>query len=203
MPKKNLTARFVDSVKPTRSRTEYLDRDVPGLALRVTPQGAKSWSVLYRHHGRLRRLTLGSADVLTLAKARDRARDELYAVGKGADPAQAKLDGRKAETIGDLAEVYLEKWAKPRKRSWRADRTLLERKVLPKWRHRAIAEITRQDVRRLVEGIAEEGAPIRANRVAALILEALLVRARLGFSCPRVRRSAFRGPARSRPATGS
>ena len=36
-----------------------------------------------------------------------------------------KQAGRKAETIGDLADLYIEKWAKPRKRSWKADDNLL------------------------------------------------------------------------------
>lgn len=166
----NLTARFVAGVKPTRRRLEYGDEDVPGLALRVTPSGAKTWTLRYRNaRARLRRLTLGSAAVLTLAQARERARDELYAAGKGADPATEKQMGRKAETIADLAELYLEKWAKPRKRSWKADENLLRKKVLPTWTHRAIADITRQDVRQLVEGVAEAGAPIVANRVAALL----------------------------------
>src|SRR5262249_1688730 len=121
MPTVMLTARFVDSIKPARDkRVEYFDEDVTGLALRVSPTGAKTWTVLYRHRGRLRRLTLGSVDVITLAKARERARDQLYAVSKGKDPATEKQDGKKAETLGDLAELYIEKWAKPRKRSWKA-----------------------------------------------------------------------------------
>jgi integrase len=170
MPTVMLTARFVDSINPTQGkRLEYFDEEVPGLALRVTEHGVKSWTILYRHRSRLRRLTLGSAAVISLAKARERARDELYAARKGADPATDKQAGRKADTIGDLAELYVEKWAKPRKRSWKADQHLLKHKVLPTWRHRAITDITRQDVRLLVEGIAEAGAPIVANRVAALL----------------------------------
>ncbi|MEO8480635.1 MAG: tyrosine-type recombinase/integrase [Acidobacteriota bacterium] len=169
MPTLMLTARFVQSVKPTATRTEYFDEDVTGLALRVTPTGAKSWSVLYRHRGRLRRMTLGSERVITLASARERARDLLHDASKGSDPAAEKQAGRRAETIEDLATLYLEKWAKPRKRSWKADDNLLRRKILPRWRRRAIIDITRQDVRQLVEAVAEAGAPIVANRVAALL----------------------------------
>ena len=69
----------------------------------------------------------------------------------------------------DLADMYLEKWAKPRKRSWKADQNLLEHKVLPRWRHRAIVEIRRGDVLALVQAVADAGAPIVANRVAALL----------------------------------
>lgn len=170
MPTLMLTARFVESVKPTPGkRVEYFDEDVTGLALRVTDRGAKSWTVLYRHRGHLRRLTLGNTSVLTLAKARDLARDHLYAAGKGADPAAEKQLGRKAETISDLAELYIEKWAKPRKRSWKADDNLLRRKILPKWRYRAIVDIRRRDVRAMVDYVADSGAPVVANRVAALL----------------------------------
>jgi hypothetical protein len=45
---------------PARGRAEYFDASFPGLALRVTDRGVKSWSVLYRLHGRLRRFTIGN-----------------------------------------------------------------------------------------------------------------------------------------------
>jgi integrase len=167
---KKLTARTVKSIKPVAGkRLEVFDAAVTGLALRVTEQGAKSWCVFYRHRGRLRRFTIGTIDALTLAQARERARGVLHNASKGADPATEKQDGKKAETIGELADLYIEKWAKPRKRSWKADRNLLDHKVLPKWRPRAIVDISRQDVRQLVESIADAGAPIVANRVAALL----------------------------------
>ncbi|MFN7982484.1 MAG: tyrosine-type recombinase/integrase [Vicinamibacterales bacterium] len=170
MPMVMLTARFIDTVKPTPGkRVEYVDREVPGLALRVMPTGAKSWCVRYYHRDRLRRLTLGTTSAITLAQARDRARDELHAVSHGTDPASAKQAGRKVQTIGDLADLYIERWAKPRKRSWKADDNLLRRKVLPRWRQRAIVDITRRDVRDLVEAVADAGAPIVANRLAALL----------------------------------
>lgn len=169
MPTVNLTDRKIKSIKPTRARVEYLDKTVPGLALRVTPNGSKTWTVRYRHRGRLRRMTLGNTNAVTLATARERVRDLLSKASQGADPATEKQDGRTAETITDLANLYIEKHAKPKKRSWKADRNLLDHKVLPTWRHRAIADITRADVRLLVEGVAEAGAPVVANRVAALL----------------------------------
>ena len=99
----------------------------------------------------------------------DRARDELHAVSHGADPATLKHARRKAETFDELAAFYMERWAKPRKRSWKADDNLLRRRILPTWRRRAIADITRRDVRELVQTVADAGAPVVANRVAAPI----------------------------------
>jgi integrase len=169
MPTLTFNARTAKSIKPTSARAEYFDAEVPGLALRVSPTGAKSWTVFYRHRGRLRRLTIGRADVVSLANARARARDELHAASKGQDPATDKRASRKVDTFEQLADLYLEKWAKPRKRSWKADDNLLRRRVLPVWRHRAIVDITRRDVRDLVDSVAEAGAPVVANRVAALV----------------------------------
>jgi hypothetical protein len=75
-------------------RIEYWDAALPGFGLRVTEKGAKSWTVLYRLHGRLRRSTLGGYPALPLAEARDRARDVLREVDKGNDPAIAKAEER-------------------------------------------------------------------------------------------------------------
>ncbi len=109
-------------------------------------------------------------DVLSLAQARERGRDELYKVGKGSDPATEKQSARHVQTVGELASLYIEKWAKPKARSWKADDNLLRNKILPKWRSRAIVDITRADCIALVsESVAENGAPIVADRVTALL----------------------------------
>lgn len=170
MPTLKMTARGIDALKPLpQARAEYHDAELPGLALRITPAGVKTWSVLYRHRGRLRRLTLGTAAVLGLADARTRARDVLTAVRAGADPAAEKQQARRAETIADLVTDYLEKYAKLRKRSWREDQRILNNNVLPTWKPRAIVDIRRRDVRELVEAIAQRGAPVMANRVLACV----------------------------------
>jgi integrase len=170
MPTLKLTARGVDALKPLpRARVQYHDTEVRGLVLRVTPQGVKTWSVIYRHRGRWRRFTLGGADVILLADARQRARDALSEAREGADPAAEKRLARQAVTIGDLVTDYLEKYAKQRKRSWREDQRMLNNVVLPAWKPRAIADIRRRDVRALLEPIAERGAPVMANRVLACV----------------------------------
>jgi integrase len=160
-------AKTAASIKPIPGkRMEYFDAARPGLCLRVTGTGAKSWCVLYRHRGKLRRLTLGDTDVLSLADARERARDALHEASKGADPAAEKKQARQAETIADLATQYIDQHAKRKKRSWREDDRILRNYVLPAWKHKAIADVKRKDVRALVEGIADR-APVMANRVLA------------------------------------
>jgi integrase len=169
MPTIKFGPRTANSLKANpAARVEYFDASMPGLALRVTPSGVKTWTVLYRHRGRLRRLTLGTAKAIGLADARDRAKAAIREASNGADPATEKQDARKAETIADLADEYIERYAKRRKRSWKEDDRMLRAYVLPEWKHRAIADVTRRDVRLLVDAIAERGAPVMANRVLSL-----------------------------------
>ena len=63
---------------------------------------------MYRHGGRLRRLTLGTYPPLTLADARAKAKDALRRAALGADPAAEKKADRLAETVTELAALYLE-----------------------------------------------------------------------------------------------
>src|SRR5438132_370168 len=45
-------------------QVDYFDKGVPGFALRVSANGARSWIVLYRRHGRKQRVTLGPEEAL-------------------------------------------------------------------------------------------------------------------------------------------
>ena len=168
MPKR-LTARSVESAKAINGkRTDVFDATVPGLALRVSPSGSKSWAVLYRSRGRLRRLTIGDAKIIGLPDAREEAREAIRAAAKGGDPATEKKRRRGAQTIDDLIPDFIERYAKKRNRSWKHTEWLLMTRVLPKWRGRAVEDITRRDVRVLVEKIAER-APILGNRTVAAL----------------------------------
>ncbi len=78
------------------------------------------------------------------------------------------MDGGCSLTFGELAEVFIEKHAKVRKRSWRDDERNLRIDLLPAWKDRPAESIRRRDVAELLDRIVERGAPILANRVKAL-----------------------------------
>ena len=142
--------------------------------MRVTAAGHKSWTVHYRTATRrLRRLTIGDYPTITLAAARKAAHHALRAAAAGEDPAADKRAVRRGETLADLAHEYIERHAKKHKRSWEEDQRKLNVDVLPAWRTRKVTDITRRDVRELIEVIADRGAPIAANRVLALVRKLL------------------------------
>src|SRR5262245_15522717 len=170
MPILPLTARTVASLRAPsdKPRIEYFDAEVPGLTLRITSDGVKTWSLLYRHHGRKRRFTLGRFPDLGLAKARLRGHEERGRIAGGADPAAEKKDERATygDTVNALFELY--KRVTEKKRSWPEQRRIFENEVLPAWRHRRVQDITRRDIRALVFRKAET-APVMANRMLARI----------------------------------
>ena len=90
MPNKNLTAAFVEKVKPNGKRTDYFDTSLAGFSLRVSENGIKSWCVSYRFAGKWTRYTFGTFPVIKLAEARDKARDALHDVAHGINPATKK-----------------------------------------------------------------------------------------------------------------
>lgn len=88
-----LTAAAVAKIKPDPVRTlEFVDGDVPGLRLRVTPKGTRTWSLNIRASGVMRRFEVGTG--LGLAEARVKAKAIRQRVADGADPTAEKRETR-------------------------------------------------------------------------------------------------------------
>jgi integrase len=172
MPTKHLSDKFVEQVKPAKTRREYFDASFGGLALRVAESGHKSWTLFYRIHGRQRRLTLGSWPAIKPAEARKKAAEALHKVEQGKDPGAEKLAIRNnplpaVETFETVLIDYLRQHAKRnmKESTFTETKRSLERDVLAKWRHIPIAEITKRHILKLVEDIAADGAEVHANRI--------------------------------------
>ena len=174
-------------MKPTPRRLEYFNTHTPGLAIRVSASGKKTWALLYRtkpgedaalQASRLRRLTLrdlprfGSERGST--RAQIRAREDREGAGsRRYQQARRRAAARTGDTVADLAKDYITKHAKVHKRSWRDDQRMLDAEVLPAWKARKVKELGRRDVRELIEAIADRGSPITANRCLALVRKML------------------------------
>jgi len=86
----NFTAKGLAALKPAAVRIDYWDESLPGFGLRITQDGQKTWTVMYRFGGRKRRYTVGTYPTLSLADARNLAREAQRSVRLGIDPAAAK-----------------------------------------------------------------------------------------------------------------
>ncbi len=160
------TDRGLRAIKPPPApkQVDYFDDSLPGFGLRVSYSGRKSWTVLYRCNGQKGRLTLGRFDVLPLAEAREKAREALKAAARGDDPATQKNRDREAPTFKQLADRYIEEYAKPKKRTWRKDRRLLDNNLIPALGRKKAHMITRADLRIELNKVKARPAPVEANR---------------------------------------
>lgn len=97
-----LTAAAVAKIKPDPTRTlEFVDGDTPGLRLRVTSKGKRTWSLNIRASGVMRRFEVGVG--LGLAEARVKAKALRQRIADGADPNAEKRANRTravAATLG-------------------------------------------------------------------------------------------------------
>jgi len=77
-------------VHKTKPPAEIWDLTLPGFGLRITPNNACSFFIMYRigegAAQRQRRMTIGNAALLELGEARERARKALQAAKDGVDP---------------------------------------------------------------------------------------------------------------------
>lgn len=170
MPRINFTVRKIDSLRaPDKGQVDYWDAGLPGFGIRVSQGGRKSWIVMYRVGGRKRRLTLGRYPPMSLAEARKDARAVLVVAQKGGDPAHEKKVARRAESFSQLAELYIEGHAKPNKKSWRLDQKALYRDAVPRLGTFRAKDITRRDIRDMLQDIVDRGAPIQANRTFEIV----------------------------------
>lgn len=178
MPRVNLTDRFVASTRG-KARVAYFDTKTRGLALRVTPGGAKTWSFVYRSGGRPKWLTLGSYPAISLATARTLALDKRHAIDvDGRDPIVDERVEREALaaqakpanvfTFEDLANLY-ETFAKGRKKSWRDDVAKTKKYLIPQWGRMPLREITRAHVHELLDRLVAQGMTVGVNRIQAVI----------------------------------
>ena len=154
----------------------------PGLVLRVTDQGSKSFAVYYRWpdpmDGRPKqtRLTFGDWPTIDLETARGKARRVRSWVKQGLDPklqfaaevaserAEADKANRSLRTFKDLAESYIKREC-PRLALGKSYAGTIRRELIAAWGHRSASDLRRRDLTGVTDGIVDSGRPAVAFRV--------------------------------------
>jgi integrase len=148
---------------PTK-RFYFADSQEKGLGLYTTPNGAKTFYIRKRIKGRDERIIIGSAEVISVEKARLKAKDIKVQISEGLDPAaERKRAIFKELTLGAHCKDYMEIYSKLHKKSWAHDQRDIDRFLSP-WFHRRMIDITRQEVQKLYQKITEENGLFQANR---------------------------------------
>ena len=182
---RKLTDRVVRAAKgPERGSTYLWDEEIPGFGLRIYSSGRRSFVLRYGGRGQRRLMTLGEWGTLTAHQARQQAIRTRGRVLDGKDPlAEKEAEAQKARTekadatrFREVATLYLERHAKPHRRSWREDQRRIETYVLPAIGHLGLKNLRPGHIASLHAEIGR-AAPVEANRVRELV-RAILNKAR-------------------------
>ncbi len=175
MAKKMFTEAGLERLRPPENgRIELGDTVGPGLMLRVSETGVKSWSVLYKVKGEggaspktgrplkgtQRRVSLGIYPILGVKQARDAAMDVLQKAFEGKDARvvrNAALLARNDNIVESVAKRFIDQDAKPNIESWKKIERAFELHVYPEWSERNIGDIRRRDVHELLDGLIAQG----------------------------------------------
>lgn len=155
-----LTDRFCDRAKSLGAQTDYFDENVSGLALRVSAQGVKTWTLHFGPASKRARVSLGRYPSTSLASARALALDAKASIADGRDPRTGATD---AMTVSDLVASYIEKHTTALRSADEIKRRL-HRNIVPVIGNVKLSELHRRDATRVVDKVAKRNAPTEAMR---------------------------------------
>lgn len=158
---------------------DYTDPAVRGLQLRVRAKRggfSRTWLMRYKWQGEPVRLVLGHFPTLPHADAAAKILEFRRLLDEGIDPRRSRPTRREQRPIGasphsieTLADEFMRRHIRPRlKRPEYAER-ILKNSALKHWAGRDARTIKPREVIELLDRLVDDGAPVMANRTAALL----------------------------------
>jgi integrase len=172
--RQQLTALAIERLKPEAAPYRVKDTRAVGLALRVAPDGGKTWDLAYRiaKSTKVKRQSLGRYPGASLEDARRRAAELTGAARQGrdliAEERQARETRARAITIEKLIALYLARRVRGRLRSAPVMERILERVLAPLSAMPA-ADVRKRDLLPLFESIAAIGHARAAGRARQIV----------------------------------
>jgi hypothetical protein len=155
---------------PGKSRSIVYDARTPGLALRVTNTGAKSFVFYRKVDGRPLLMKLGGFPDITIEQARTLASKVNGQVAEGKDPMEDRRAVRTSITLQQLFDRYTKEHSELRstERTRISDKSRFDT-CFADWTARKIASIKPANVRGKHSEIARRRGNITANRAVQLL----------------------------------
>lgn len=156
--KMDFTIRAIEALPaPAERRSEFKDTKAPGLYLRVTTKGVKTFSFVGRAKGasRVERLTLGKFPTVKPEQARQRATQIAGQLAAGTSVAAAARERRGELTLNQLKDAYLTHLRRTTKRPEHFEKHY-DLYISPHFGARRLSEIRATDVARWHHALPEQ-----------------------------------------------
>lgn len=158
----------IDLPEVSKQRITYYDTQVPGLCLRVTKTGVKTYLVYKKIKGKPERFSIGRSPSILLFNARQEAQTILGKIAQGINPADRRRELKSEITVHELFQLVLTAKQSEGKRSIEKDQGQYDR-YMTKWGNRQISSIKKDSVKKLHEEIGVNNGIYAANRLLALL----------------------------------
>ena len=174
--KAKLTDTGIRSYQPRAAQYSIGDAACPGLCIRITPKGVKSFAYAYRNKGtgKVAWLTLGRYPDVPLARAREIANDARKTVAGGGTPLTPKVQRAQAEkktkSYAELVELYYDAKLSTHRTGHKSRVTLQRIGRVYGWNDRPVVSITDDDAAAMLHDIADRrGKRTMANQTKHII----------------------------------
>lgn len=163
------TVQRLKNEKPTNCTRYIYDTQQPGLCMRITKAGCKSFVYYRKVDGRPERITLGRLDSLKLDAARKAAANYEGSRAMGINPAAERRKARAREiTVGELMRAWTRAANARGLRSLPAEQRLWELHIQRKLEIKEAANVTTQELERLIHRVGKSH-PRTANKIHDLL----------------------------------
>lgn len=163
--KQKLTVRVVEGLEPGLKDIICMDTEVPGFGLKITPKGRRSFFLYYRTADHTqRRPAIGTYPAIRPEQARAIAQGWLADVRQGRDPSAERQVRRKMRGQGRIIDLF-EDYQRDRSHLRSIDEIVrvFERDILPTIGKLKAEEVTRADVTRLLDKLANRSQVVASN----------------------------------------
>ena len=160
-----LTKSVVDAATPRKKQFTIWCSELKGFGVFIHPSGSRTYFVDYRNRdGARKRMTIGRHGKITADQARKLAIGTLGETVKGGDPAEDRIQQRKAVTLKELCSRYLAaadkglilgKGDRPKKASsLYVDRGRINRHIVPLLGKKRVQSFKSADINKFLEDVA-------------------------------------------------
>jgi integrase len=160
-----LTDKKIQNAKAKEKK--YKLSDGGGLFLEIRPNGSKLWRLSYRINGKSKEYAIGTLQEYSLQEAREQREKLKKLVARGVDinekkkqdkRLQKEITEKKENTFYKISQLWLKDYIKRKELSENYSKKLgnaLSNYVYPSIKDKPIEEVTRKDIRKILEFIAD------------------------------------------------
>jgi hypothetical protein len=174
--KAKLTDTGLRAYQPRAKQYAIGDASCPGLCVRITPKGVKTFAFAYRNKGtrKVAWLTLGRYPDVPLGRARELANDARKVAADGRTPILPKAEHieaqKKIKTYAEVVELYFDGKLSMLRSGRKSHLTLQRIGRVYGWNDRPVASITDDDAAAMLHDIADRrGKKSMANQTKHIV----------------------------------